>query len=93
MNGQLPAFPVDDETLDLLETAIDPDRLSVGAECSSLNAFLEFMSELAGSTPEGQQEVELEDGVAVYPDPSYHHNEVIKALIDEVRRLRTAAAP
>lgn len=85
MNDQLPAFPVDEETLDLLEIAIDPDRTSVGGQCSSLNAFLEFMSELSG-----QQEVELEDGVAVYPDPSYHHNDVIKALIREIRRLRAA---
>lgn len=91
MNGQLPAFPVDDETLDLLETAIDPNRISVGGQCSSLNAFLEFMSELGGSAPDGQQEVGLEDGVAVYPDPSYHHNDVIKSLVAEIRRLRAAA--
>jgi hypothetical protein len=70
--GAAPSFPVDEETLALLETSISPDGET--AEVSSLGSFLEFMGQLGG----------------LGPDEAYHHHDVIRALVAEVRRLRAA---
>lgn len=67
----LPSFPVDPQTLDLLERAVRPGD---DAERSSLGDFCALMTHLGGS-PDGPD------------DPAYHYNDVIGALIDEVRRL------
>jgi hypothetical protein len=81
--GELPPFPVDDETLDLLDRALRPDETS---PVSSLGAFLTFMSEMGGSDPAA---VESEsDGIRVMRDPSYHPNDLVLALVGEIRRLR-----
>jgi len=74
MTAPSPAFPIDDETLDLLDIAVDPARLLVSAETSSVSALLDFLSlSMNGAT--------------------YHPNDVIKALSDEVRRLRAVGSP
>lgn len=78
----LPPFPVDDSTLDLLGTAMNPGP---DAERSSLGDLLALYSQLAGSDTEA---VEYEDGYEVARDPDYHVHDVISALIAEVRRLR-----
>ena len=98
-------FPVDDVTLDALEHALGAcltwegveDRADgprvVGADMS-VSRLLDFLS--------GYDESKLaplvdEDGYEVpdwseYPDPLYHRDDVIRALIAEVRRLRTATS-
>lgn len=84
----LPPFPVDDTTLDLLEAAIDPrahgDDL---AETSSVLTFLEVMSQLGGSDLAAVEE-EVHEQLRVMRDPQYGVNDVLSALIDEIRRLR-----
>lgn len=77
-------FPVDDQTLDLLWTAIHPGP---GVERSSVGDFLELMSRLGGSDPEAVKE-ELAPDVYLMLDQFYHEHDVISALIAEVRRLR-----
>lgn len=80
----LPPFPVDDQTLDMLSDAIDPDPKH--ASSSSLWAVCELYSELAGSDPTA---VESEHcGVLVMRDPTYHPNDVVRSLVAEIRRLR-----
>jgi hypothetical protein len=88
---QMPPFPVDDGTLDLLWGALHPEP---GAERTSLWDFLEFMSQMGGSdivaishvdryTPDGQP------WSYTLRDPQYTDHCVITALIEEVRRVRT----
>jgi hypothetical protein len=61
---------------------------------STLSDFLQMMDRLGGSDPRAVSEV-VDDGsdggpaVRVMRDQSYHEHEVIRALIEEVRRLRT----
>lgn len=79
-------FPVDDETLALLDRALDPTptgRTSMG----------ELLDLLSGYDPD--KVVPLLDGdgrevldAVEYPHPIYHPHDVIRALVDEVRRLR-----
>lgn len=83
----LPPFPLDEETLSLLSIALDPSVLSVSEECSSVGSFLAFMSQLGGSDPDAVAEVD--DGIQVMRDQGYHEHDVIRALIAEVRRLRS----
>jgi hypothetical protein len=66
--ADLPPFPVDPQTLDLLDAAIRPGPEAVR---SSLGELCQLMADLSGV-----------DG------PAYHPNDVIVALVDEVRRLR-----
>jgi hypothetical protein len=92
--NRLPPFPVDDATLDLLAAAIDPrgygDRDAKG---SSVWGVLEMLAELGGSDLTAVEEV-IDEGldggatIQVMRDQHYHEHNVIKALIDEVRRLR-----
>jgi len=90
---QLPPFPVDDGTLDLLWTALHPGP---EAERSSLGDFLDLMSQLGGSDTNAVAEV-LNDGTDGNPaillmrDPQYSDHCVISALITEIRRLRGAS--
>ncbi|TAK89376.1 MAG: hypothetical protein EPO06_11995 [Burkholderiaceae bacterium] len=70
----LPPFPVDPATIDLLDAAVRPPE---GSERSSLCELLGMYADMSGATSDD-------------PDVTYHyhHNDVIAALIDEVRRLR-----
>jgi hypothetical protein len=85
----LPPFPVDDATLDLLWAAMYPrEHGDPNAESSSVWSVLKLMSEMAGSDTEA---VESEvDGIRMMRDPQYHDHDVYTSLITEVRRLRAA---
>lgn len=92
--NKLPDFPVDDATLGMLEAAMDPrSHGDPEATKSSVWPFLDMMSQMGGSDPTAVAEV-LDDGtdggpsVVVMRDQHYHENDVIRALIAEVRRLR-----
>lgn len=86
----LPPFPVDDQTLNLLSEAIDPDWTV--AERSSLNDVCDMYSRLAGSDTSAVEDMvwvpPLADYVPVYADPQYAPSDIITALIEEIRRLR-----
>lgn len=88
---ELPPFPVDDGTLDMLWTAIHPGH---DAERSSLCEFLDLYSELGGSDIEAVTSEEEENGITfrTMRDQRYHENCVLSALIEEVRRLRKPTA-
>lgn len=93
----LPPFPVDPATLDLLSAAIDPQGAGdTEATRSSVGEFLDLMSQLGGSDVDAVESVEQAEvfgevrEVHVMRDPAYHQNDVITALIAEVRRLRVA---
>lgn len=80
----LPDFPVDPATLDLLYSAIHPDPDV--ADRSSVSDLLGLFSQLGGSDVEAVESVD--DGIYLMRDPQYHTNDVLGALIDEIRRLR-----
>jgi hypothetical protein len=88
---KLPPWPVDDTALDLLYRAVYPDPLE--ADRSSLNDLLAFYSEMGGSDVNAVATV-VDDGSGGGPaihemrDPQYHSNDVIAALVEEIRRLR-----
>jgi hypothetical protein len=70
--SQLPTFPVDSQTLDLLAQALDPwSNGDPDAASSSLEPFLMMMSQMGGSA-----------------DAAYSSHDLIGALVAEVRRLR-----
>lgn len=79
----LPPFPVDDQTLDLLHQAINPGP---HAERSSVLDLCQMYSELAGADLTAVESDE--DGIEIMRDPQYHPNDIIVALVDEVRRVR-----
>jgi hypothetical protein len=87
MATELPPFPVDDATLDLLEAAMNPrEHGDPDAVSSSVWPLLQFMSQMGGSD---SAVIEYEvDGVTRLAHPQYHDHDVIAALIAEVRRLR-----
>jgi hypothetical protein len=92
MTVQLPPFPVDDSTLDLLSAALDPwAHGDPEAKSSSVWDLLKMMSEMAGSDTTAVEET-TESGMHVMRDPHYHDHDVLKALIAEVRRLRVELA-
>jgi hypothetical protein len=80
----LPPFPTDAGTLDLLEAALNGTGQS---EQSSVNDLCVFYSELGGADS-AAVESDL-DGTQVMRDPQYHPNDIIAALIAEVRQLRS----
>jgi hypothetical protein len=90
----LPPFPVDDVTLATIEHALggawdvdeEGNHTLVGAEFT-FDRVLDFM---AGIDVNDRSQVEQIDDSNVYIDhrPHYHPNDVIRALIAEVRRLR-----
>lgn len=91
----LSEFPVDDFTLDQLEhalnTCIGDDGEPVGGEFT-LSRFLEFMS---GYDPERKTLLGYtDDGIPIYEhwDAQYTERCVIRALINEVRKLRNGEA-
>lgn len=87
----LPPFPVDDATLDMLLAAIDPrSHGQPDAEQSNVLDFLQFMSQMGGSETHAINE-ELTTDVTALRDPQYDRDDVIVALVAEVRRLRGVA--
>jgi hypothetical protein len=70
--NQLPPFPTDEQTLGLLWAAIHPDPEV--AERSSVTDLCVMYSVLGGADAIG--------------GPMYHPNDMIAALITEIRRLR-----
>lgn len=94
--SQFPPFPVDDATLDMLEAALDPwSHGDPDAVKSGIWPLLTMMSQLGGSDTEAIAEVHddgSDGGPAIHTmrDPHYHDNDVIAALITEIRRLRGA---
>jgi hypothetical protein len=93
-SNELPPFPVDDATLDLLWQAINPGP---EAKRSSVHDFLDLMAQLGGSDTKAVAEV-VDDGsdggsaIHVMRDQHYHVNNVLEALIEEIRRLRLRPA-
>jgi len=92
--SDLPPFPTDDSTLDLIEMAINPGP---DAERTSLDELLVLMSQMGGSDTDAVSSVEViphpfspGDSIEaqVMRDPAYHHNDVIQALIDALRKER-----
>lgn len=88
---QLPPFPVDTATLDLLWDALNPGP---EAESSSVWPLLTMLSQMGGSDTTAVSEV-VDDGsdggapIVVMRDQHYHDHDVLAALITEVRNLRT----
>jgi hypothetical protein len=80
----LPPFPVDDTTLGLVHTAINPPP---GCDRTSLLDLCSIMSQLAGADPDATERT-CAAGHTVMRDPTYHPYDIITALLDEVRRLR-----
>lgn len=91
------AFPIDDVTLDAIEHALggaytvdeDGEPVLHGADMS-LPQLLDFLS---GYDPAKLQPVLNEydtpmPDVSLYPEPLFSRDDVIRALIAEVRRLR-----
>lgn len=98
----LPSFPVDDQTLNLVEEAINTHYGDVGEDGRhelvggefTLTQLLDFLSgyDPAKTKPMvNQYDTEIPDTVE-YPDPVYVPTAVIQALINEVRRLRTTVS-
>lgn len=103
MSDTLPDFPVDDFTLTGLEHALgyylvhdpdaDPDEpfpfKGDGADYS-LHEFLDFMAGATDDEGELLPESEWINQIPTYmfAKPRYTYRDVIKSLIDEIRRLR-----
>lgn len=65
--------------------AIEPDWTV--AERSSITDLCSIYAEMAGSDINAV--ANDEDGIRTMRDPLYHPNDIIEALVVEVRRLRT----
>jgi hypothetical protein len=86
-------FPVDEQALKLLKEALNTayevdeegNHTLVGGDFS-LYQLLEFYS---GYDPKKLEQIN--DAIAIYPDPVYSLRDVIEALVDEVLRLRGCA--
>lgn len=79
-------FPTDEQTLGMLEWALDTRATGQ----SSLHSFLALQSQLAGADVRA---VESEDlGVTVLRDPQYSPDDVMLALIAALRASRNALA-
>lgn len=80
-------IPLDDASLTLLLEALDAslgdDGSVVGADFT-LSRLLEFWSGYDES-----KLVQISDDVYEHPEAVLHPNDVIRALIHEIRRLRT----
>ena len=91
------SFPVDDITLDAIEHALggsytvdeDGTHHLVGSDYT-LSTLLDFLSGYDASKLELMDGENEWDAIPVYsyPEALYHHTDVIRALIAEVRRLR-----
>lgn len=84
MRAFLPPFPVDPGSLDLLLRAVDPPA-EEQATTTSLFATLDMFSRLGGSNT---STVDGPGGVQVLRGPQYSVNDLVAALIGEIRRLR-----
>ena len=93
-SDDLPPFPTDDSTLDLLDLALNPGP---DAERTSLNDLLTLLSQMGGSDTDAVQGVEVMPNpfvpgesadVNVMRDSVYSPNDVIRALIDALREAR-----
>ena len=94
-----PSFPVDDITLDALEHALagaytideDGQVIVTGADMS-VTALLDFLSgyDPTKAVPLLNEYDQPVPDWTEYPDPIYHRDDVLRALIAEVRRLRKA---
>lgn len=89
MTVPLPSLPVDDVSLDMYWTAINPGP---DAERTSLFDLLDLMARMAGFDPDAvdeEQTAEIDQcDIVVMRDPTYNPHDLIEALIIEVRRLR-----
>lgn len=87
---KLPSFPVDDQTLDLILDALkvsfvfaeDGTLDLVGGEFT-LSSLLEFYSGYGETNL-----VDEGDGNYLYLEPLYTETDIIRSLIDEIKRLR-----
>ncbi len=78
---QMPEFPVDDETLDLIAACLEPDGPSLTGVLDVLSGYDE------------SKVVDIEDGIKQYVGGRlYVVEDVVQSLLAEVRRLRSAAA-
>jgi hypothetical protein len=94
------SFPVDDVTLNAIEhalqgcwVAVDPDGTHHwGGSDYSLSQLLNFLSGYDSDKLELLEEGEgtgwHDAPIYTYPEAIYSEHDVIRALIDEVRRLR-----
>lgn len=93
--NELPPFPIDDSTLDLIERSMTIDEDS-DEDRTSLSELLDLLSEMGGSDPDASEQIDpelvgIDDPdviVRVLRDQFYHEHDLILALIEEVRRLR-----
>lgn len=92
MSTRLPPFPLDDSMLGQIEHCLDHGRAD--NDEPTLSRLLDFLS---GYDPSKSVRVGEGDpmGLGVesaaiyeYPGPLYHRDDLIRALIAEVRRLR-----
>jgi hypothetical protein len=88
VTSSLPPFPVDDAALDLIWGALGYEE---SAQRSSITDLCVMFSALAGMDPDAVDEI-ADGNIRVLRDPQYHHNDIIGALVTEVRRLRTERA-
>lgn len=96
VSGELGPPPVDDMALDAIEHALgtcttfdeDGERQLVGGEYT-LEGLLDFWS---GYDRTKSVLIDDSGGPALYeyPDPVYHVNNLVEALVAEIRRLRKA---
>lgn len=96
----LGSFPVDPLTLDMVEASLKycltideetGDPVPVDPDVVSLSDLCDFLSGTS-TDPLGQVEFDGEiDGIKWYTDhrPHYSERDIIQALIDEVRKLRS----
>lgn len=80
---ELPPIPVDDSSLDIWLTALKP---SEGSVRTSINDVLDVFSMLGGSTPGAEYDFVSNNWVS--RGPRYHVNDLLLALIEEIKRLR-----
>lgn len=89
MADLLPDLPVDDVALDLYWQALNP---GTDAERTSISDVLDLYSRLAGSDPDAIAE-HIDENTVEMRDAQYHPNDLIAALVAEIRRLRAAPPP
>ena len=96
MDDLLPPFPVDSPTLAVLREAASRARREDGTYTSdiSLDALLDFLSGASDDDPHTVADWTFDWApdaeVVIYEDnPRYSINDAIRALIDEIERLRS----
>jgi hypothetical protein len=84
----LPPWPVDEQSLELLHRAVRPPE---DAQRSSLGDICRMFSELAGADLNAIEMDPWLQGIKVFRDPEYHPTDIIAALVEEIWRLRGRA--